>query len=210
MGTPIDYIYENKLQWQPSFNGALEVPGRFGYRGALVVTPGKFISPEKQMPPKVMLKHAIAITDDAAMLMLAAELERRSAEMVREVQADGRTIFFSSHILPEVQAVCDRVGIIREGRLIKTEKVETLTKRRFKRLQLTLRQLPPRDAFAMEGVTETGRDGPTVTLEIWQGLDQVLERAVAYGIQDIETPPVTLEEIFLAFYNRQDRGGNHA
>jgi hypothetical protein len=75
MGTPIDYIYENKLQWQPSFNGALEVPGRFGYRGALVVTPGKSISPEKQMPPKVMLKHAIAITDDTVMLMLAAELE---------------------------------------------------------------------------------------------------------------------------------------
>jgi len=75
MGTPIDYIYANALQWQPSFNGELDVPGRFGYRGALVVTPGKFVSPEKQMPPKVTLKHAIAITDETAMLLLAAELE---------------------------------------------------------------------------------------------------------------------------------------
>lgn len=75
MGTPIDYIYENALQWQPSFNGALEVPGRYGYRGALIVTPGKFITPEKQMPPKVTLKHAIAISDEASMLLFAAELE---------------------------------------------------------------------------------------------------------------------------------------
>jgi len=75
MGTPIDYIYENELQWQPSFRGELGVAGRSGYRGELVVTPGKFISPEKQMPPKVMIKHAIAVSDDKAMLLFAGELE---------------------------------------------------------------------------------------------------------------------------------------
>nr|MDA3945779.1 hypothetical protein [Helicobacteraceae bacterium] len=59
MGTPIDYIYENELQWQPSFKGELGVEGRFGYRGELVVTAGKFLSPEKQLAPKVTFKHAI-------------------------------------------------------------------------------------------------------------------------------------------------------
>jgi ABC-2 type transport system ATP-binding protein len=121
-------------------------------------------------------------------------------ELVKEAKDDGRTVFFSSHILPEVQAVCDRVGIIREGQLIKTERVETLTKQQFKRLYLTLRQSPPADAFAIEGVTETGRDGQMVMLEIRQGLDKVMETAVPYGIDDIETPPVTLEEI-LAYSN---------
>jgi ABC-2 type transport system ATP-binding protein len=131
-------------------------------------------------------------------------------ELVKEAKDDGRTVFFSSHILPEVQAVCDRVGIIREGQLIKTERVETLTKQQFKRLYLTLRQSPPADAFAIEGVTETGRDGQMVMLEIRQGLDKVMETAVPYGIEDIETPPVTLEEIFMTFYNRQNNGGQHA
>ena len=47
-------------------------------------------------------------------------------------------------------------------------------------------------------------------LEIRQGLDKVLETALLFGIEDIQTPPVTLEEIFLAFYGRQSNGNNHA
>ncbi len=129
-------------------------------------------------------------------------------ELVREAKEDGRTVFFSSHILPEVQAVCDRVGIIREGRLVKTERVETLTKRQFKRVHIQFQKLPPADAFTLAGVTETGRDGQMVMLEIRGRLQQVLEAAMPYGIEDIETPPVTLEEIFLAFYDRQNQGGN--
>jgi ABC-2 type transport system ATP-binding protein len=131
-------------------------------------------------------------------------------ELVREARADGRTVFFSSHILSEVQAVCDRVGIIRAGALIQTERVETLTRRQFKRLRLTLRQAPPAGAFGLDGVTETARDGPRVTLEIRHGLDRVLEAALAYGLDDVESVPVTLEEIFLAFYARQPNGGPRA
>lgn len=131
-------------------------------------------------------------------------------ELVQDAKEDGRTVFFSSHILPEVQAVCDRVGIIREGQLVKTERVETLTKRQFKRVHLHFQTLPPADAFSFEGVTETGRDGQVVMLELRGGLQQVLETSMPYGIQDIETPPVTLEEIFLAFYDRQNQGGNNA
>ncbi len=130
-------------------------------------------------------------------------------ELVREVRADGRTVFFSSHILPEVEAVCDRVGIIRAGELIQTSRVEDLTRRQFKRLTLTLRELPHPDAFALEGVTETGRDGNTIKLEVRDNLELVLSSALDYGVEDMDMPPVTLEEIFLAFYD-QDKGGLHA
>ena len=68
MGTPIDYIYENKLEWQPSFKGALGMPGRYGYRGALVVTEGK-------TKPQTVLKQAIAVSDEEKMLFFAGELE---------------------------------------------------------------------------------------------------------------------------------------
>lgn len=127
-------------------------------------------------------------------------------ELVREVRAEGRTVFFSSHILPEVQAVCDRVGIINDGRLIRTDSVEALTRQQFKRVHLTLRQMPPADAFALDGVTETGRDGQTVKLEVQRNLAQVMEAAASYGIEDIDVPLVTLEEIFLTFYGRQNNG----
>ena len=123
-------------------------------------------------------------------------------ELVREVKQDGRTVFFSSHILPEVQAVCDRVGIIRDGELIQTASVEALTKQSFKRLNLTFQNMPPVDAFVREGVTEIGRDGSIVMLEIRSGLPELMATAAHYGIEDIESPHITLEEIFLNFYDR--------
>jgi ABC-2 type transport system ATP-binding protein len=130
-------------------------------------------------------------------------------EMVREVKEEGRTVFFSSHILPEVQVVCDRVGIIREGKIIQTSRIEALIERQFKRLSLTLRESPPPDAFAISGVTEAGRDGNTIRLEIRDHLEQVLSTALVYGVEDIDVLPVTLEETFLAFYGHQKGGSHH-
>lgn len=133
-------------------------------------------------------------------------------ELVQEVKADGRTVFFSSHILPEVQTACDRVGIIRDGLLIETAQVDALTQQQFKRLHLTFREMPPANAFAMDGVQETGRDGQTVMFEVRTGLAELMAAAAAYGIEDIAAPSVTLEEIFLAYYGRKNNnnGGRHA
>ena len=130
-------------------------------------------------------------------------------EMVREAKADGRTVFFSSHILSEVEAVCDRVGIIREGRLVETERVEELFARRMKRLSLTFPELPPAGTFALDGVTELERIAQTITLEVHENLPHVLATAAQYDVSDIETHNVTLEEIFLAYYGKEN-GGNNA
>lgn len=136
-------------------------------------------------------------------------IQQTVMELVREAKSGGATVFFSSHILSEVQAVCDRVGIIREGQLVATERVEELTRQQFKRLRFNFATLPPADAFALEGVTETARNGQTVTLEVHKDLDKVMETAVSFGITDIDTIRVTLEEIFLAYYGRGN-GGNNA
>jgi ABC-2 type transport system ATP-binding protein len=136
-------------------------------------------------------------------------MQQTVMELVREANAAGATVFFSSHILPEVQAVCDRVGIIREGVLAATERVEDLTRQQFRRVRLTFTAPPAAGAFDLEGVEETERDGQSVTLKVQRNLDHVLSRAASLGISDIETIPVTLEEIFLAFYGKGN-GGNHA
>jgi ABC-2 type transport system ATP-binding protein len=130
-------------------------------------------------------------------------------ELVQQVKDDGRTVFFSSHNLKEVQAVCDRVGIIQNGELIKTEKVETLIKRQLKRLTITFRRVPPHEAFIIEGVTELSRDKNLITFELKNSLDLLMEKAVPYGIIDIETKTISLEEIFLAFYNRSNKRDNN-
>jgi ABC-2 type transport system ATP-binding protein len=132
-------------------------------------------------------------------------------ELVREAKADGRTIFFSSHILSEVQAVCDRVGIIREGQLVETQRIEDLIKQQIMRLHLEFANLPPTDAFALEGVTELSRDERGVLLEVRDNLNGVMATAVTYHIINIKTETVSLEDIFLAYYGKESKenGGNH-
>jgi ABC-2 type transport system ATP-binding protein len=127
-------------------------------------------------------------------------------ELVREAQQAGATVFFSSHILPEVQAVCDRVGIIRDGKLVATERVEALTTQHFKRIRFAFSTSPPPDVFDLDGVTTMAHDETSISLEIRKGLDQVMEVAAGYGIVDIETFPVSLEEVFMAYYGRGNGG----
>jgi hypothetical protein len=89
MQSPIDFIYKNKLEWQPSFNGALNIADRFGYRGELVVSAGEFLSADKQLPPKSILKHSIVIADKESILLFAAELEDfANFEAVFEIYKD--------------------------------------------------------------------------------------------------------------------------
>jgi len=129
-------------------------------------------------------------------------------ELVREAKAEGRTVFFSSHILSEVQAVCDRVGIIREGRLVSTQKVEDMYAQRMNRLTMIFDELPPEDTFNISGVTEMTRSERSIKLEVRENLPQVLAAAAQYQVMDIETHNISLEEIFLAYYNKQE-GSEH-
>ena len=135
-------------------------------------------------------------------------MQQTVMELLREANQAGATVFFSSHILPEVQAVCDRVGIIRDGQLVATERVEDLTRQQFKRVRFSFAKMPPVDAFAQYEVTETAWDGQGITLEIYDSLDKVMETAASFGIVDIETIPVSLEEIFLAYYGKGNGGHN--
>jgi ABC-2 type transport system ATP-binding protein len=135
-------------------------------------------------------------------------VQQQVLSLVREARAGGRTVFFSSHLLPEVQEVCDRVGIVRDGRMVATERMETLIRGQFRRLRLRLERMPAEGAFDMDGVRETARTDQTVTLEIRSGLNPVLSRAVDCGVLDLEDRPFTLEEVFLAYYDRNE-GGPH-
>ena len=79
-------------------------------------------------------------------------------------------------------------------------RVDELTAQPFHRLRLVLEEEPPDDAFSYQGVTEKGRIDHQVQLKVRDNLEAVLEEAARYGPTDIETHPVTLEEVFLAYY----------
>ncbi|MBE2201415.1 MAG: ABC transporter ATP-binding protein [Anaerolinea sp.] len=131
-------------------------------------------------------------------------MQQTVLELVREAQADGRTVFFSSHILSEVQAVCDRVGIIRNGQLVAVEKVQDLLARRLHRLRLQFRALIAPELLHVPGITVIEHNADQVMVEVQENLDEFMAQVAPYGIIDIETVELSLEEVFLAYYG----GGN--
>ena len=133
-------------------------------------------------------------------------IQQHVLDLVREARAEGRTVFLSSHVLPEVQAVCDRAGIIRAGQIVATERVDQLIHSRLQRLNIRFERLPPFGALDLPGVTEVSRVGDQVSLEIRENLNQLLAQAVAFGVLEIETAQVSLEEVFMAYYDKNGEG----
>ena len=152
-----------------------------------------------------LMSRAELLVLDEATTGLDPLVQQTVLEIIDETREEGRTIFFCSHILSEVQSVCDRVGIIREGRLIKVESIETLTAQPFHRLKMRFDRLPESKIFALDGVQEVSRDEDSLVLEVRQNLPMVMELAAPYKIIAIETEPITLEEVFLAYYGKNNR-----
>jgi ABC-2 type transport system ATP-binding protein len=122
-----------------------------------------------------------------------------------EVRAEGRTVFLSSHILPEVERVCDRVGIIRQGRLVAVERVDDLKARSLRRLELHFAAPVPRDAFAgLAGVREVTVHDAVVRCEVTGSVDAVIKAASRYEVLDIISHEPNLEEVFLAYYSEEN------
>ena len=135
-------------------------------------------------------------------------IQQHVLDLVREARADGRTVLFSSHVLPEVQEVCDRVGIIRAGQIVATEQVGQLVKSRVQRLHIRFAQPPPAGALDGDGISETGRLGDRVTFEIRANLNRLLAQAVAFDVLELENEQVTLEEVFMTYYGQEGSEGH--
>ena len=126
--------------------------------------------------------------------------------LLREQRDAGRTIFLSSHDLDEVQRVCDRVGIIREGRLISVERVADLIEQSYRRVRVEFAQpVDPHEFASIDGVESVARDGKVVTFTVVGSLDAVVKQAARHEVVDLEVGHPSLEEIFIAMY-----GGNHS
>lgn len=128
-------------------------------------------------------------------------------DLLREVAAEGRTVFLSSHILSEVQRLADRVAIIREGTLELVDAVETLRARAFVRVEATFAKAPPKKAFAgVPGVRELERRGPVVLFALEGPADPLIKALARYEVLALDSHEADLEDFFLALYRNGASG----
>lgn len=129
-------------------------------------------------------------------------------ELMREIQADGRTVFLSSHNLPEVETLCDRVAILREGQLTAVEKIETLTGLRFRWFVLDFEQaVNVQDFQQLSSVTalEANPEGTRLRLQVSGEVDALIKLAAQYRLRDLALEHPSLEETFLQFYGNDKK-----
>jgi ABC-2 type transport system ATP-binding protein len=121
--------------------------------------------------------------------------------ILRREAGRGATVFFSSHVMSEVQELCDRVAILRNGKLIAVSTVEDLRARSLRRARVVFGgEAPGPGALSVDGVRETTRDGRRVDFDLGGGFDTFIKAIARYTVEDIEITQPDLEDVILGFY----------
>ena len=121
------------------------------------------------------------------------------SSLARELKAAGRTIFFSSHVLSEVERICDRVAIVRRGRLVALEDVAGLLARRKRIVEMRFEGDPPTLEF-VPGVSDVHISGDRLTCRLEGDVAPFLAAIAFAKIHDLTIEPARLEDAFLEFY----------
>ncbi len=125
-------------------------------------------------------------------------------QMLREARNEGRTVFLSSHILTEVERVCDRVAIVRGGRLAALETTESLLEKRRKRVTLVFdRPVDPTPFAHLPGASDLQVYGNTISLRLHDGIDAVIKLAAQHTLLDLSVEHPTLDEVFMGYYDER-------
>jgi len=120
-------------------------------------------------------------------------------ELLEERREAGRTNFFSSHILSEVRRVCDRVGIIRNGRLIELDTVENILAEGGTIATVRLAEEPPTAALEFRGVARVDRQDGTYRLVLAREFDALIDRLSEYTVLEMEVREASIEDVFMHF-----------
>ena len=118
---------------------------------------------------------------------------------VREAHDRGQTVLLSSHILSEVEAVCDRVAMLRTGRIIETGHLDALRGLAALRVRTVLSSAVP-DLSGLEGVSNVVVDGQTVECDVAGSMEPLMRALAAAGVTHITTREPSLEELFVSHY----------
>ncbi|MEW6745519.1 MAG: ABC transporter ATP-binding protein [Planctomycetota bacterium] len=127
-------------------------------------------------------------------------------EIFEELRRRGCTLFISSHNLSEVERLCDRAGIVRDGRLVTVERIDELKKRLPRRVEVTFARPPPDRVFALPGVTIREPVEGRLVMQAAGDLNDLLRALARCEVADLSLQPPSLEEVFLHFYRGEEKG----
>jgi ABC-2 type transport system ATP-binding protein len=132
-------------------------------------------------------------------------MQQEVLRMITEANAAGATIFFSSHIMSEVESVAQRVGIIRSGRIIEVADPKTLGTRSLNRIRVRFQQdVNGAELAKLPGVSLLSSDnGDEVLLQVEGEADALIKALAKLPVRDLETQRPSLEEAFLTYYEEK-------
>ncbi len=127
--------------------------------------------------------------------------------LVREAREAGRTIFLSSHIIDEVDRTCDRVAIIREGRLVQVDRIEAIRRLAFHHVEVHFGSpVDPAVFSGIDGVSQVEAEGDLVRMRVSGPIGSVIAAGAPHGIVDVISREPNLEDVFLAQYGERPSG----
>lgn len=131
-------------------------------------------------------------------------MQQKFFDLLKEENKKGATVLFSSHVLSEVQRVCDRVAIIKEGRIIKIEKMSEINENNYKRFKVETKEEVSNDYFNISGVTNLKVNDNIHSFMFKGDINEVLSKISEIKVSNIWVDEPDLEEIFLHYYNKED------
>ncbi|MFB6070796.1 MAG: ATP-binding cassette domain-containing protein [Halanaeroarchaeum sp.] len=131
-------------------------------------------------------------------------MQERLNTFLRNERDDGKTIIFSSHILGEVRRVCDRVGIIRDGRIVALEDIDTLLRKGGKRVRVHTDDPIEQSDLQLDGVIEFDQVGKDTHFTFAGNYNNLLTALAEYDLIDMEIEEPALEDVFMHFYGEDD------
>ena len=133
-------------------------------------------------------------------------LQQEFHTLVLEEAEAGKTLFVSSHVLPEVEVICDRVGIIREGSIVAVEEVATLRKQTVTKIEIEFGQAISKAEFeGVDGVSEVTIKDHHLSCNVTGNVDSLIKLAARYTVVNIQSGHPGLEEVFLTYYSQPDK-----
>jgi ABC-2 type transport system ATP-binding protein len=129
-------------------------------------------------------------------------MQNRFIDLILEEKKKGRTIFMSSHIFEEIERTCDRTAIIRAGKIVTIENMESLAQKRSKIYTVTLKNEKELEQIRQENFDIENIDGLQVSIKVKNNLNDFLNKLTKYELKDMDIKRQSLEEIFMHFYGK--------
>lgn len=130
-------------------------------------------------------------------------MQQKFFDLLEAENKKGATILFSSHILTEVQRLCNRVAIIKEGKIVTVEKIKTLQENNYKKFKIETKAALDKEYFQLDGVSKLEVEGTTASFLFKGNINIVLKKIAEIDVANLWIEEPDLEEIFLHYYEKE-------